>query len=139
MTEHPPAGYEASDVPPKWVALTGLGLALLTVLVALGAGALVVHFNRHAGGSADRSALERERLIPPEPRLQTDPEADADAYEAQMNEELATYAWIDRERGIVRIPIAKAMQQLAQRGWPQPTADSGIDPSPAPNAPRTAR
>jgi hypothetical protein len=55
-----------------------------------------------------------------------------------MDRELATYGWIDRQHGIVRIPIVEAMQQLARRGWPQPTADSGIDPSPVPNAPRTA-
>jgi hypothetical protein len=31
---------------------------------------------------------------------------------------LKSYGWIDRERGIVRIPIDRAIEILAQRGLP---------------------
>lgn len=31
-------------------------------------------------------------------------------------ERLTTYAWLDRERGLIRIPIARAMELIAGRG-----------------------
>jgi hypothetical protein len=38
-------------------------------------------------------------------------------YHSQQNI-LNTYGWIDRQNGIVRLPIDRAMQLLLQRGLP---------------------
>jgi hypothetical protein len=38
---------------------------------------------------------------------------------AQSKEQLETYAWIDRSKGIVRLPIARAME-LVVREWQNP-------------------
>lgn len=36
------------------------------------------------------------------------------------------YGWVDRARGLVRIPIGAAMDLLAERGWPPPdTGEAG--------------
>ncbi len=37
------------------------------------------------------------------------------AIREQEEQKLSRYAWVDRERGIVRIPIERAMQLMAQR------------------------
>jgi hypothetical protein len=133
MTERSSApGYETTDVSPRLVAWTGFGLALLTALVAIGAGALVALFNSRDHTSILRTAVEHRQLIPPKPRLQADPAADAAAYTAKMNHDLAAYAWVDRKNGVAHIPIAEAMHRLVTQGWPHDTADTGIDPSPAP-------
>lgn len=37
------------------------------------------------------------------------------AYERQEKKKLTTYGWIDREKGIVRIPIERAMELSVER------------------------
>jgi hypothetical protein len=55
---------------------------------------------------------------PPEPRLLTKPGADLAAMRAEEDQILNSYGWIDRERGIVRLPIGRAITLLAQKGLP---------------------
>jgi hypothetical protein len=54
-------------------------------------------------------------VLPPEPRLQVAPAADLERLRSRENEALATYAWIDRDNGVVRIPIEHAMELLVER------------------------
>jgi len=52
--------------------------------------------------------------IPPEPRWQSDPAADLAAERARERALLHGYAWVDREAGVARIPIDRAMAILAR-------------------------
>lgn len=54
--------------------------------------------------------------LPPEPRLQVSPDRDWLDMFHQEQEFLNSYGWIDRNQGIVHIPIEKAMEIVAQRG-----------------------
>jgi hypothetical protein len=49
------------------------------------------------------------------PRLQAAGAEDLKVFEAGKRELLDSYAWIDRDAGVVRIPIERAMSLLAQR------------------------
>lgn len=51
-----------------------------------------------------------------EPRLQADPKADLNRFQAEQRQRLTGYAWVDRSQGIVRIPIGRAMDLIAARG-----------------------
>jgi hypothetical protein len=63
---------------------------------------------------------------PPEPRLLTKPGADLAAMRAEEDQILSSYGWIDRDRGIVRVPIDRAITLLAQKGLPtRPRAGDG--------------
>ncbi|MBV9071949.1 MAG: hypothetical protein JO231_24785 [Acidobacteria bacterium] len=53
------------------------------------------------------------RIAPPGPRLQTNPEADLRRLRAEEDKWLNTYHWIDKQTGIVHIPIVEAMKKLA--------------------------
>ena len=55
---------------------------------------------------------------PPEPRLQTEPVLDLQKLRARDAERLSTYAWVDRDAGVVRLPIERAIEILAARGLP---------------------
>ena len=55
---------------------------------------------------------------PPEPRLQTDPLLDLQQLRARDAERLSSYAWVDRDAGIVQLPIERAIELLAARGLP---------------------
>jgi hypothetical protein len=51
--------------------------------------------------------------------------------------ELQDYAWVDRDRGLVRIPVARAMQIVAARG--AAAYDPPESPKPAPTPPQTTK
>jgi hypothetical protein len=52
------------------------------------------------------------------PGIQVNPPADLATLHVEENTVLDGYAWVDREHGIVRIPIARAMELLVQKGLP---------------------
>jgi hypothetical protein len=55
---------------------------------------------------------------PPEPRLEPYPLAPRSKLRAEEEEILTTYGWVDKNRGVVRLPIDRAMELLVQRGLP---------------------
>jgi hypothetical protein len=61
-------------------------------------------------------ALGKERRLPPLPRLQTVPKKDLADLRASETSALENYRWLDRNGGIVRVPIAEAMKLTVQRG-----------------------
>jgi hypothetical protein len=72
-----------------------------------------------ADGAFPRAVPDTDRALtiaPPPPRLQTDPSEDLAQFLADEDKRLNTYYWIDKEKGIVHIPIEQAMQELAEEG-----------------------
>jgi hypothetical protein len=60
----------------------------------------------------------RSNPMPPEPRLQASPREDLKAMRTREDWTLTHYSWIDKQKGIVEIPINSAIQIVAQRGIP---------------------
>jgi hypothetical protein len=56
------------------------------------------------------------RSLPPEPRLQDHAVQDLRQMRAAEDRILSSYQWIDQKKGIVRIPIDRAMDLVAN-GW----------------------
>jgi hypothetical protein len=127
---NPDVGHETSDVNVRGIAGFGAGLALCTVLVCLVLyGMFVLLRKGFTGTPVNVNALTgtREPLPPsaeaaakifPEPRLQVDYYSDLDEVRADWDEHLNTYGWLDKNAGVVHIPIDKAMQLVLQRGLP---------------------
>lgn len=109
------ARYTTDRVAARRLALATGALALVIVLVLVASLALVT-----AGRSPERQRLAASRSTPPAiagpVRLEPDPAAAIAAYRAEKARLLNGYAWVDRTRGIVRIPIDEAMARLAQGG-----------------------
>ena len=63
-------------------------------------------------------AATQENRVPPGPRLQTNPRDDMRELRARDEEILTSYGWVDKNAGIVRIPIDEAMKLVVQRGLP---------------------
>lgn len=68
----------------------------------------------------------------PAPQLQPDPVADLNKFRARENQILGSYGVVDKDRGIVRIPIDRAMQLLVERGLPTRPPASAALASPGP-------
>lgn len=127
-----PAGHEDPSVDTFKLLIWAGGLAF-----AIAFGCLVSHllFNAWLRPQSERSItpLTGDGLIlPANPRLEGiemtshAPSSDAPITTNQMN----SYGWVDREKGIVRIPIGRAMQLAIERNW-LPSAS----PSPATTIP----
>src|SRR5262249_36601112 len=61
---------------------------------------------------------EAASKIFPEPRLQVDYFADMDKVRTDWDAHLNTYGWLDKNAGVVHIPIERAMQLALQKGFP---------------------
>lgn len=119
----PPTGHEPAHVHARgvmWLAFAVVaGCALVVAAVFFMTGWLGMPV-----GSGARP-VDALAAPPPKPRLQPDPEADLAAYTRQKRALLHDYRWLDREHGIARIPIERAMQLLAR---PAPAATAASDP-----------
>ncbi|MDL2716852.1 MAG: hypothetical protein PT977_03780 [Acidobacteriota bacterium] len=67
-------------------------------------------------------ALEaaRETYVPPGPNLQRNPSADMAAFRAAEELDLTNWAWVDKEKGVARVPALRAMEIVLSRGLPTP-------------------
>jgi hypothetical protein len=110
---------------PDAVDLRGIGTGALMILGAI-VFAIVAAFATTHVGNADRAST-RVAASPGKPppiagpvTLQPDPEQDIRQFRTEKQRLLEAYGWVDREHGIARIPIERAMQLLAN-----PPAASG--------------
>jgi len=67
---------------------------------------------------------------PPEPRLEPYPLAPRAKLRAEEEEILTTYGWVDKDRGLVRVPIDRAMELLVERGLPPAKPMPAAAPAP---------
>jgi len=105
---NPETAYERSDWHVPAIAIV---LAMLLVLVTIAV--LVLRLAFHTAASDVQRSL---RVAMPQPALQTDPQQDLARLRAREEQLLNTYYWVDRDKGIVHIPISAAMQQIAAKG-----------------------
>src|SRR5258708_15231420 len=126
-TDSAKKGYETSDVRFRPWAWFAAGCAVIMVVIYLGVIAFM-QFLRGPNtilGRTEHSANQSLSRFP-QPRLQTNPALDLQAYLKQKETELTTYGWIDRKAGIVRIPIDQAINTFISRGPLVRPADSGL-------------
>jgi hypothetical protein len=117
----PGAGHEQTDIHEGAVGKFAVGLLAITVVVILLVFGVFRYFlSREGGVPSGRSqnvAAAPEKSFP-QPQLQQTPVIDLKAIRAEEDKVLNTYAWADPEKSVVRIPIGRAIDVLAQRGLP---------------------
>ncbi|HVO93958.1 MAG TPA: hypothetical protein VMT22_14005 [Terriglobales bacterium] len=129
-------GHELSDLDPKKIGWFGIALALLMIAVVAVSYLLFDYFYTTVSRARPQpSPLSYSREPTPEPRLSVKPGDELKALRTEETKLLEGYDWIDRDRGIVRIPIARAIDILAQRGLPARNEKSEA-PAAAKEAPR---
>lgn len=113
-------GHERSDFSLKLAALTVAGLAALT-LAGMGVSWwLFEGFEERSVATepAPPPLIGARSTQPPEPRLQVSPRADIDELRRAENEMLSSYGWVDKDAGLVRVPIEQAMEMVLKKGLP---------------------
>jgi hypothetical protein len=115
------AGHEETDVNEWAVGKFAVALALVIVAALfLLFGLFRYLLSREGGPPAGRSqvAASEPAKAFPQPQLQQSEVLDLKAVRAAEDQVLNSYAWIDPEKGVVRIPIDRAMDLLVERGLP---------------------
>ena len=118
----PGAGHEHTDIDPS----IGYGFAAWLAVAMLISGAIVYGTFWFLNGeqqAAERAAQKYplavgRQIVPPGPRLQTQPFKDLYILRQGENERLESYGWVDKAVGVTRIPIERAMELTLQRGLP---------------------
>jgi hypothetical protein len=130
------AGYEKRDANAKWI----FGIVLFLLVAGL-----TMHFV--LAGMMERLAKEPfptdslagtrrgsdvTAQTKPGPQLQIIPAADLQQFRVAEEKKLNTYGWIDRTAGVVRIPIAQAIDLVLKQGLPvrPSTNHTATGPSP---------
>ena len=120
---HPKVRYEKSDAHVGAIIAFGVLLAVLGLIVQASAGwlfdCLKVREQQKYRPLPSLAAKERARLPRdldkiPQPRLQESEPVDLAKLRQAEDSLLNSYGWVDREKGIVRIPIDEAMRRLAE-------------------------
>jgi hypothetical protein len=117
--ETPPGStYEHTDAHVGPMVKFALWLVISAVIVQVGLAGMYWLLIRESSERADtrRYPLAVNGRLPAEPRLQQFPRNEL--YEFRMKEEaeLHSYGWVDKNAGIVHIPIEDAMRLMLQRG-----------------------
>lgn len=115
--------HEQRDLSIRGLAL---GLVALIVVTALSAVAMAGLFNwmesRAVANEAAPLPVGPADKVPPQPRLETTPSTVLATLRASETYLLDGYSWVDRDAGAARIPLARAMDILAEHGLPDWTA-----------------
>ncbi len=143
MSKHePPGGYEKTDAHAGDTYRAGLYILGTMVLSAL----VVVPMYRFLARQEDREQKPAATVLKADPgaalgsapRLVVSEPLALAEFRAQEEALLTSYGWVEKDRGIARLPIDVAMRIVAERGLPEfPSTAPSTAPSPA--APGGAR
>ena len=121
-SQHTPgAGHEETDINVWAVGKFAVALALVAAAALfLLVGLFRYLLSREGGPPAGRSqtAANEPAKAFPQPQLQETELQDLKTMRAEEERVLHSYAWVDPEANVVRIPIDRAIDLLAERGLP---------------------
>ena len=109
----PSLAHETADVDGPRIWQTAAVLAAVIVAAGFAAYGALALFHHETGRAL--APIDAPPAHMPSPALQNAPAHDLAAFRAQKHALLNEYGWIDRDRGIVRIPIERAMSLLIAR------------------------
>lgn len=129
MAEHKPQpipeeslklGYEVRDASIRlilWLSVGIIGLVVVAFVVI----ALFYNFlnmSQAAQLGPPPPLLEEAQGLPPGPLLQRDPALEWREMHSQQDAILNNYGWVDKDAGVIHIPIERAIELTLERGLP---------------------
>ncbi|HET7435973.1 MAG TPA: hypothetical protein VFN10_14790 [Thermoanaerobaculia bacterium] len=158
---NPETKHEETDVPIKplfWGIVIFIIVGVLTHFIVLFLYKGFAKAERRQDGPimtevarpADMNVPRNQPLLQPFPRKMNEqgevlppysstPVTDLDAMVRTQNASLHNYGWVDKQKGVVHIPIDVAIDLVAQRGLPTAAAPAPVlTPVAEPNAPAGA-
>ena len=140
---HHPADDEYAQTPPGstyehtdahvWIIVKFLfWMFVSAVVIHVGLGLfyqMLIERSKTVGEQPYPLATVAADKLPPAPRLQQFPRNERFEFQTGEQELLETYGWMNKNAGIVHIPIEEAMRLTVQRGLPSraPAADQPLE------------
>jgi hypothetical protein len=127
---NPELEYEHQDWRPRWVYIFLAGLTLMGILVYFVVWGLYDVIDEYQSlhqppqnplvkSEADTRKVSPEAIEKfPQPRLERNERLEINDFRLKEEQTLYSYGWVDRQAGLVRIPIDRAMELVAERGLP---------------------
>lgn len=112
-----PYAPEASDANIPLVVWTGVGILFTVVLCAV----IVVfqyRFELAMLPKKPEGVFSTQGKLPPQPRLQAFPAKDLVEFQHQQASKAETFGWADKQAGVARVPVEKAMDMILKNGLP---------------------
>ena len=131
----PDSGHEHSDTNVWVIVKFGLWLAISAIVISGAMGLLFGLFVKQSEETTPEFplAVGQERRLPVSPRLQQFPVNEFYEFRQQEDAILKNYGWVNKDTGVVRMPITEAMRLAVERGLParaqQQTQTLGLMPA----------
>jgi hypothetical protein len=133
LVQPPDSGHEHSDANVWIIVKFGLWLAISAVVISAGMGLLFGLFVKQSEETNPQFplAVGQEERLPAAPRLQQFPVNEFVKFRQQEEAILKNYGWVNKEAGVVRMPITDAMRLAVERGLPARAPASAEASAPA--------
>ena len=113
------SSYEHTDANVWQIVKFGIWLVVTALVVHVGMAGMyqmLIEQSKVTGEQPYPLASTTEPRLPPEPRLQQDPRAEYYQHYLRERQRLQNYGWINKDGGVVHIPIEDAMRMTIERG-----------------------
>ena len=120
---HDTVAFEIRDIKARTIYWYLFALAV-SVVLSYGICVFVLRLTTRIATQSDtppppvRQEMKDYQSMPPEPRLQTNPRDDLRDLRMHEDQVLTSYGWVDKNAGVVRIPIDEAMKIVVKQGLP---------------------
>jgi hypothetical protein len=118
-------GHEPDAANARLIMLSGGGLVLLMAFVLLLVVGTLYLLARHEHSGSGQSLVAPSLSTATDPPLSADQPRQLHELHQIERQQLNNYEWIDRQAGIARIPIDRAMKILAEKGLPAAKTERG--------------
>jgi hypothetical protein len=138
----PEMEYERRDMRPGYVYAFLIGLAIAGILVALVLWGLYRVMDAYERSHqppqnplVQQATTDTRHVSPdainkfPQPRLERNERLEINDFLLKEEQALDSYGWVDQKTGVVRIPIERAMELVAQRGLPTTPRVGAVPPA----------
>jgi hypothetical protein len=107
--------HERSDWNLRYVVRGVVALVVSGIVILAGTWWVFLEFYSASSSLKTGAApITKAERIQAEPALQIAPQAEWTDMRAKEESILNSYSWVDRSRGVVHIPIERAMERIAQ-------------------------
>ena len=124
----PGSTYEHTDAHVGVIVKFLAWLVVSAIVIHFGLGVMYQQLIERAKSAAEQPyplATGAAERLPPAPRLQQFPRNERYEFQRGEQELLETYGWMNKNAGVVHIPIEEAMRLTVRRGLPARTPEAG--------------
>jgi hypothetical protein len=122
---HP--GHETTDINVWAVGKFAIALVAIMILSLALLFGLMKYFQSREATEVVRTVEPKKEF--PQPQLQQTPIPDLKGFHAAEDKVLNSYGWVDQSKGVVRIPIDRAIDVVAKRGLPSRPVTQASEPA----------